>query len=283
MMKTRIAMPLQQHPHFAAALTRLGRPVRFVDIDGAAPVLAVRQCGQLITSRGPVWQRVGQDDAMRGSELRLINADKPDDTLLRAAGFYRLMTNAHVAELDLSRSEGARQAAMTPKWRNAWRVARSSPMTLAETPYEKQRHAWLLKADLAQQRSKRFRGLPHALIDAYARDQPDKVQVIVGYERETPIAAMLFLLHWPVATYHIGWTGPRGRELCAHHRMIIDAADRFSQRGFSRMDLGLVDTENTPGLARFKIGTGAQVRPLGGTWARLPFLRHQMPDHALRV
>lgn len=282
-MKTQIALPLQQHPYFAAALTRLGRPVRFVDIDGAAPVLAVRQFGQLIASRGPVWQRVGQDDALRRSDLRLINADKPDDALLKAAGFHRLMTNGHVAELDLSRSAEARHADMTPKWRNAWRMARSAPTTLAYTPYDKHRHAWLLKADLAQQRSKRFRGLPHVLIDAYAQDQPDKVQVVIGFERQTPIAAMLFLLHWPVATYHIGWTDKRGRELCAHHRMIIDAADRFSRHGFSRMDLGLVDTENAPGLARFKIGPGACVRPLGGTWARLPFPRRQMADRALLV
>jgi hypothetical protein len=38
------------------------------------------------------------------------------------------------------------------------------------------------------------------------------------------------------------------------------------------LDLGTVDTENAPGLARFKIGSGAQIRSLGGTWLRIPGL-----------
>jgi len=29
---------------------------------------------------------------------------------------------------------------------------------------------------------------------------------------------------------------------------------------------------SAPGLARFKIGTGAEVRPLGGSWLRVPWL-----------
>ena len=105
-----------------------------------------------------------------------------------------------------------------------------------------------------------------------ADHRPNAARVVIAYEGENAIAGMLFLLHRPVATYHIAWTSDRGRQLSAHHRMITDAADRFSERGFSRMDLGLIDTESAAGLARFKIGTGALVRSLGGTWLRLPFL-----------
>jgi hypothetical protein len=37
----------------------------------------------------------------------------------------------------------------------------------------------------------------------------------------------------------------------------------------SEMELGLVDTDSGANLARFKLGTGAVTRPLGGTWGRL--------------
>ena len=88
---------------------------------------------------------------------------------------------------------------------------------------------------------------------------------------------MLFLLHATVATHYLGWTSDRGRQLGAQHRMIITAADTFAGRGLNRLDLGTIDTENAPGLARFKIGTGATVRSLGGTWLRLPRLRRWSP------
>lgn len=269
-MKSAPALPLQQHPYLAAALTRLGRTVRFMPLNGAEPVLSVQQFGQWITSRGPVWQGDGDADALRCTRLRFINADAPNDALLRAAGYRRLMTNAHVAELDLSGTPQDRQNAMQPKWRNAWRTAQKTQVTLKDERYCATRHAWLRKADLAQQRAKRFRGLPHALIGAYAANNPISVQVFTAHNGTKPVAAMLFLLHKPVATYHIGWTNTQGRALCAHHRMIMGAATHFAQRGFTRLDLGLVDTDNAPGLARFKIGTGAHVRPLGGTWLRLP-------------
>jgi len=269
-MKSDIALPLQQHPNFAAALTRLGRTVRFVDLAGAAPVLTVQQWGQSMTSRGPIWQEDACADRLRDTGLRMINADAPNGQILRRAGFRRLMTDAHVAELDLLTTAYDRQKAMKPKWRNAWRSAHGVALTITEAQFNIHAHAWVLQADLEQQRAKRFRGLPHALVNAYAACQPKSVRILIGSDGDTPVAAMLFLLHAPVVTYHIGWTSAQGRKLHAHHRMIMQAADRFAQKGYRRMDLGLVETNTAPGLARFKIGTGAHIRPLGGTWLRLP-------------
>ncbi|PJI91624.1 acetyltransferase (GNAT) family protein [Yoonia maricola] len=269
-MKSDLPLPLQQHPIFAAALKRMGRQVSFVDVPGAAPVLTVQQFGQRMTSRGPVWHEDKQQGALQHAGLRMINADTPQDAALQAAGFRRLMTNAYVAELDLTTTATQRCQAMKPKWRNAWRAAQSAPLFLAEQRFNLNTHAWLLHADIAQQRSKQFRGLPHDLIMAYAAENPRAVRVLVAYDGDTPVAGMLFLLHAPVATYHIGWTNTQGRALSAHHKMIIQAAEQFAARGYQRLDLGLVDTDTTPGLARFKIGTGARVRPLGGTWLRFP-------------
>ncbi|MFA8442607.1 GNAT family N-acetyltransferase [Yoonia sp.] len=269
-----LALPLQQHPHFAAALAHMGRSVCFVDVAGAAPVLAVRQFGQLLVSRGPIWHQAGHSAALRRAAFRMINADVRDDTLMRAAGLRCLMTPAHVAELDLLATPEARKHAMKPKWRRAWQAAQSTRLKISEHAYDAQTHGWILKADLVQQHSKGFRGLPHSLIGAYAAMHPKSVRVVIATQHQTPIAAMLFLLHRPVATYHIGWTSTRGSAVCAHHRMIVTAADLLAQRGYRRLDLGLVDTDTAPGLARFKIGTGAQVRPLGGTWVRLPGCAH---------
>jgi hypothetical protein len=40
--------------------------------------------------------------------------------------------------------------------------------------------------------------------------------------------------------------------------------------GVRWLDLGSVDTEKAPGLARFKLGTGAELKRLGATMLVLP-------------
>jgi lipid II:glycine glycyltransferase (peptidoglycan interpeptide bridge formation enzyme) len=97
-------------------------------------------------------------------------------------------------------------------------------------------------------------------------------RLFVASASEAPLAAMLFLRHGPIATYHIGWSGDSGRRCHAHALLLTHAADWLAQRGHALLDLGTVDTEAGAGLARFKIGAGAQVRALGGSWLRLPGL-----------
>ncbi|MFT7147926.1 MAG: hypothetical protein ACJASZ_002814, partial [Yoonia sp.] len=95
-------------------------------------------------------------------------------------------------------------AATHGKWRNRWRHANKTPVTLRQERFDLTTHQWLLDADRAQQRQKRFRGLPHALIIELAAKQA--VYVHVAYLGTTPLAAMLFIMHRPVVTYHLGWT-----------------------------------------------------------------------------
>jgi hypothetical protein len=51
--------------------------------------------------------------------------------------------------------------------------------------------------------------------------------------------------------------------------------DALENLGTQVLDLGSVDTVSAPGLARFKLGAGAQVKSLGGTWLHLPGFRRQ--------
>lgn len=118
----------------------------------------------------------------------------------------------------------------------------------------------------------RYRALPHALIAAFAATGRDAAVVYTAAQAGAPIAAMLFLRHAPVITYHLGWTSDAGRQCGAHHKILIAAACDHATKGYCRLDLGLVDTHNSPGLARFKIGTGAVIRQLGGTWIKVPWL-----------
>lgn len=252
-------LPLQQHPLFNDALRRLGRKVSVTDIPGAAPLHIIQRFGISFAARGPIWTGAPKMDALRRNGPLIVNGD--DTSNLGKAGYRQIMTAAHVAEIDLTDRP-------TPhtKWRYNLRKAQAAEIRVTTETFSA-RHQWLLDADLSQQKTKGYRALPHAIIHAY---DPDNVIVLTAYKKKTPVAAMLFLCHHPVVTYHIGWSNAEGRTNCAHHLLLTKAAQHLETQGYTRLDLGSVDTENTPGLARFKIGSGARVRPLGGTWLRCP-------------
>lgn len=269
-MENTTCLPLQQHPQFGAALSRLGARVDYLDVDSAAPVLRIMRFGFSFVSRGPIWDRDtdtnAQISALRHAQMRLLNSDTPSPAILHQAGFRQIKTPAHVAELALTGTPADRVAQMHGKWRNIWRKAQRSALAIDHARFDPIAHGWLLDADLAQQRAKKYRSLPHAIIH---HTDPKQVLVLTAWMGDTPVAAMLFIAHAPVVTYHIGWSNLTGRQHAAHYKLLMTAADKFAARGFRRLDLGTVDTEQAPGLARFKIGCGAKVRPLGGTWLRL--------------
>ncbi|WP_377505830.1 GNAT family N-acetyltransferase [Octadecabacter sp. R77987] len=283
-------LPLQQHPFFADALARMGRDVTSLALqDGARRIghvqLISRRFGPLgrvaLASCGPVWcadtpphLRRDMLRALGKRGLRIVNAN---EGIPKGAGFHQIISAAHLAEVDL---RGDLCAAMHPKWRNRLVKARSAPLTLQHDIFDSDRHGWLLLAERAQQKARGYRALPAAITLAYAAAHPAQVRVITARDGQTPVAAMLFLCHGPVATYHMGWSGPQGRATGAHNLILHAAMAWLADQGHVRLDLGTVDTQTNPGLARFKIGAGATLRATGGTWLRLPDFGLRWPRHA---
>ncbi|MDO6590668.1 GNAT family N-acetyltransferase [Loktanella sp. D2R18] len=262
-------LPLQQHPHYRQALRRIGATVTTADIPGAAPVQVIKRFGIVFAPRGPIWIAPPDAHALRAAHLRLINSNGGDAQTLQKAGYRQIMTPATVAELALSTDQDVMAAQMHGKWRNIWRGAQKQPFNIKSTPFDTLVHQWLLDADLVQQREKRFRALPHGLMQAYADIAPGDVTVWTAARGNTPIAAMVFLRHGGCATYHLGWTNAVGRQSRAHHRLLIEASMSLARGGVRQLDLGMIDTHNAPGLARFKLGCGATARQLGGSWLKI--------------
>lgn len=268
-------LPLTQSPAYAATLELLGVPHWSISDDDCAHMLVMaRTFGPLqlsATMSGPVWQttdRTAQVDFLRASNLHLINADGATAAgTLRRAGFIRVMTPAHVAVLDLMQDLAA---AMAPKWRNAWRQSQTKAVKIKASRFDPTRDAWLLALEDAQQLAARYQGYPRAFHEALAAANPNDVHIYSAVQDGQPIAAMLFVTHAPTVTYQVGWTSPEGRGRKSHHHLLIRAAQDFAAQGYLTMDLGQIDTQRAPGLARFKWGSGARIIATGGTWLR-PF------------
>jgi hypothetical protein len=263
----------------AAALALGARRVAVQDGNRViAQALLLTRAGLTATLRGPIWHtdasppnRIAALRALRRAGLRLVEAeDATSAELLRAAGFRMVVTPAHVAELDLTPNLASRRRALDPKWRghlsHAERNARPNGITLHCRPLSGPSDPLLL-AELAQRRTRGYRALPPAFAAAFPN-----AEVAEARQNGTPVAAMLFLRHGHAATYHIAHTTDAGRKSDAHRLLLWDAMNRLATEGITRLDLGTIDTVTSPDLARFKLGTGATARPLGGSFLAIPFL-----------
>ena len=265
--------PLPQRWAYGAAMTAMGASVRrFAISDGGAPVGFVQLltrpiCGFRISlaTQGPIWTKAPPIEA-RAAALRLLRRSVPGRLLLTAersdaalgrAGFVPVMTAGTMARLALD--DGVR-ARMHGKWRN--RLVKAERRGLEVGALRRTRLDWLLDADDAAQKAKGYRALPRAFVQNW----PDPVLSLAMIQKGEPIAAMLFLRHGTTATYHIGWSGEDGRRVAAHNLLLWRAMEALRKDGARYLDLGALDTVNAPGLARFKLGSGAVPVKTGGTW-----------------
>ncbi|MFZ5961317.1 GNAT family N-acetyltransferase [Thalassococcus sp. BH17M4-6] len=269
-------IPLLQSPEFARTLTALGLPVRrhqgcFGPGSSAVWQVQSRRLAVLgpvdLISRGPVWdgppRMAAWLQALPRSRPLILNAGTACPNGLRDAGFWPLITPASLAILDLQ-DPTLMRAALHQKWRN--RLVRAEGAGLQVTQGPLSPGHWLLSAEVAQQRSKRYRGLPAGTWLPFAMANPGKAQVVEARDRDGPVAAALILRHGAMATYQIGVSTDSGRRSNAMNLVLWRAICALADVGVRQLDLGAVNTDDAPGLARFKLGTGAQIHRLGGTW-----------------
>ncbi|MGR1582259.1 GNAT family N-acetyltransferase [Thalassobius sp. S69A] len=251
--------PLQQSVQYETALRKIG-----TDLSRDTGVLRLhkRLAGLPVTY---VPRGMG---ALHG--LTVINAPDPQaDRHLHAQGCIPVVTPQTLAIMDLTAKDADRRAAQHGKWRNRLRRAEAAPLRITQGPFDPAHHGWLLQHETAQRQARGYRALPHAFVTAYPRQDTLLIQAL---HQGQPVAAMLFLLHSSAASYHIGWASHAGRRLNAHPLLLWRAAQLLHRRGFAQLDLGTLDTQSAPGLARFKLGSGARPVVLGHSWLHLPLV-----------
>lgn len=288
--------PMQQHGHYGRACAALGSRVLCLAAGprshpfGAVQILIRRWplFGDFaLVARGPVWApdvsdglaHDGLESLLRHLRHRfrgvIVTPEAPTgcDPLDRD-GRLILMTPGTMARLDLSGTPAERRARQHVKWRNRLRASERSDLVTGHRSMPKDAAHWLLAFEAAQARARRYRRLPHEYAVAWRdRNGAGSTRLFWAEAEGLPAAGMLFLLHGSTATYHIGWTGEAGRKRHAHARLLWEASEWLADRGIRWIDIGTLDTVDTPGLARFKLGSGAVPLPLGATRLDAPGAR----------
>jgi hypothetical protein len=273
-------VPCAQSAGFARALAALGTgtvPLAFRD--GGRTVghaLAIRRGARLLVSRGPVWaaeaqpaERCAALTALRraGGRLTVLNPEQADPALGRA-GFLRVLTPATVADWGLAAGPAALRAGLHQKWRNRLKAGEATGWTVARRPMPADPAHWLLARDAGQAQARGYRAWPPALVAAWVTANPGTAWLWTAAEgRGDPVAGLLVLRHGDRATWQTAWADKDARAGHAMPLLLWRAAEWLAGQGVRCLDLGTIDTVQAAGLARFKLGTGAVARPLGGTWA----------------
>ncbi|MFD0978774.1 GNAT family N-acetyltransferase [Tropicimonas aquimaris] len=288
------ALPMQQHGLYGAACRSLGAGARrFVmrrhgQVEGAAQVL-VRRWPLLGTaallSRGPVWARSVPEArrvaGLRGLLERLRREHRcvvvtPEPGVggvdpMAGSGWLPAVSACSLARLSLEGGPEALRGRMHGKWRNRLVRAEAAGLVVAAGPMPADPGHWLLRREAAQARTRGYRALPASFTAAWvAVGGPGSARLFTALRGDEPVAAMLFLLHPPGTSYHVGWSGPEGRAAGAHNLLLWGAMQWLAGQGVRTLDLDLLDSHAAPGLVRFKLGSGAVCEPLAPTRVHAP-------------
>jgi hypothetical protein len=258
-------LPFQQSQPYAVAAAASGARVRWVDLDGGRALVVER--GRLrLVSRGPVWDVPCDPFDQRRALRRLarwpgVTMATPEEAV-QGYGLMPLVTPMHHA---IWRLVPDLAAGLAGKWRNRLHAAeRAGVVGTAGTAATLER---LMAEDMRQRRVRSYRNLP----PIFSRALPPETLRLWEWRQDGEVAAaMAFVRHGRSATYHLGWASLPARQHGVHAVMLMAAATALQAEGVDWLDLGSVDTDRAPGLARFKLGTGATLRQLGPTVLVLP-------------
>ena len=286
---SRGAVPLEQAWHYGeaiAAVSRNGirRAIVFRDGD---PVGALQVAERILPAgirlvrivRGPVIPDAAA--ATPGEIARAIRAGfprwsrtllfwmpdlPPEDAgrTLTPIGKRPMTAPYATAWLDLSASPEELRKRLRGNWRNQLRKAEANPPDV----WNRSRPADIdrfVAGYASERRRLRYRGpdeaLARCIFDRFGR----QALLLQAVSSGTTIASALFLRHHGSATYYLSWTRPEGREKSFSNYLIWQGILLLKKSGTGWLDLGGLNAA-APGVASFKLGTGAQPKITSGTW-----------------
>lgn len=260
----RVNAPLQQRWVYGAAATRLGRSVhRIVVTDEGIPVAFVQVVSRHVATmnislatRGPMFL----EDTDRTAVLRCIKRALPFFSLklmtpMERLRWHRVSRKTSHCHIDLSVDFIQLRQNLHIKWRNGLRKSENSRLKVTQIQARSNALMPLLQAEKDRQAVGHYSALPPEFSLVIQDVAPKSLRLLSASD-----AQMLFIRHGNSATYHIGYTGPKGRDANAHNLILWHAICLLKKEGVTRLDLGTVDKIHAPDLARFKLRTGAETQ-----------------------
>jgi hypothetical protein len=188
------------------------------------------------------------------------------EATMRLLGKRPMVEGNATARLDLTPNEGLLREGLDGKWRNQLTRAERGRLRV-QVDHGGKMLDWLAGNHETFRRAERHHGPSgrevKTLVEA-VRPREDSL-ILTAFDHNEPLAGVLIVVHGRGATYHVAWTGAEARRVHAHNLLLWRGMLAAKKRGAAFLDLGGLDAR-APGVARFKLGTGASVAPLAATY-----------------
>lgn len=234
--------------------------------------------------RGPVWlgdlsedhrletcRLIRREFRRRVTDLLFWLPDLPDTAdskrLMRALGMRRMVTGYSTVWLDIRPDEDRLLSGLHGKWRNSLRAAEKAGIRVKAAGRNRAFEKSMAAYDRFR-KNQRFIGPPADLIRHMhnASGKAGNVRVWDANNGNEAVAGIAVVRHGASATYLAGWTSGEERHGNAHNLLLWRAIAELRKSGTDWLDLGGVETQINPGIARFKLGLGGDLQTQSGTY-----------------
>ncbi len=281
---------LLQSADYVRAMARMNKQsfrIGLVKIDGApAGLVHILEASlfrkaihAVILDRGPIWlDGFGDLDHFKsfmnefarqfpkrfGRRVRVIpNAvnDQNAQNVMDVHGYNTSPDGAYqTIWLDLKPDLEDLRAGFKKKWRNSLTRGEKSALDVVISD-EGQHFAWAMNQYAIDRAQKSYDGASVKAMVALAKQFSRGKNMIVATALfdGKPIAAIVIFIHGASATYQIGCTTDKGRNLNAHHVLLWHSIMCLKERTIHDFDLGGINDEDAKGVRDFKKGLGGEI------------------------
>ncbi|WP_167884872.1 lipid II:glycine glycyltransferase FemX [Leptospira fluminis] len=175
------------------------------------------------------------------------------------------------AWIDLTQDAAVLRSRLDGKWRNMLNFSEKAGLTLeVGTGEDETLFRWLIDRYEMLMKEKGFSGIGVPLLILLNEQMRGENSPIIfrAFCEGEAVASICVIPHGLSATYLIGWNGPVGRNLKANQFLLWNAILHLKQRNYDRFDLGGIDSENTRGIAEFKLGLNGKKYELAGEFLK---------------
>ncbi len=274
--------PLQQDWDYGLAVRWQAQPVlRLLARDAGGPVACVQLVGRRWFGLAELWLGLRGPVALKGTSSTppQLLAALPQG-LLRAVllapeiqenagtqrswlGRRRVYTGHSCAIVELANYG---RGSLRQKWRNRLNAAQARGLRIELADRGKWLD-WVVEQYDRVRAAKGFAGPSADFVAQLVRlKSPRQTLAAIALDGREPVAGALFLRHGPDASYYVAASDAQGRAASAANLVLWRGLMALKEQGVRKVDLGTIDTEKSPGLARFKLGAGGQPVTLAGTY-----------------
>jgi lipid II:glycine glycyltransferase (peptidoglycan interpeptide bridge formation enzyme)/dTDP-4-amino-4,6-dideoxygalactose transaminase len=193
-----------------------------------------------------------------------LKNNQMNKSILKSLYFFRYNKECYQTSIiDFSGDIEGIFSQLNGKWRNQYRLAVKQGLGL-KVSYNKEAKKLFFTKYLSFQKQKGFDTWTVESLNEFDKSFSEKVVIFTAMKSDSVIAQIAIALHGLSATYLLSWQDNMGRKSMANNFLLWSVVEYLHEKGFKYFDLGGLDDEFTPHIAKFKRGmNGKDIRYVG--------------------